>query len=95
MARYVAKNIVANGFAHECKVALAYAFGEEYPVMVEIETEKEHTDKKLIEFINKQFDFRPEAIIERLGLRDCLYLPTAVYSHFSNPTFPCEKIESL
>lgn len=95
MARYVAKNIVANGFAHECKVALAYAFGEEYPVMVEIETEKEHTDKKLIEFINKQFDFRPEAIIERLGLRDCLYLPTAVYSHFSNPTFPWEKIESL
>ena len=95
MARYVAKNIVANGFADECKIALAYAFGEEYPVMVQVETEKGYADKKLIDFINKQFDFRPEAIIERLGLRECLYLPTAVYSHFSNPTFPWEIIESL
>lgn len=95
MARYVAKNVVANGFADECKIALAYAFGEEYPVMVQVETEKGCAEKKLIDFINKQFDFRPEAIIERLGLRECLYLPTAVYSHFSNPTFPWEKIESL
>lgn len=95
MARYVAKNVVANGFADECKIALAYAFGEEYPVMVQVETENGYADKKLIDFINKQFDFRPEAIIERLGLRECLFLPTAVYSHFSNPTFPWEKIEAL
>ena len=30
----------------------------------------------------KVFDFRPRAIIEQLGLRNPIFLPTAAYGHF-------------
>ncbi|MFV0331538.1 MAG: methionine adenosyltransferase [Dysgonomonas sp.] len=70
MARFVAKNIVANGFAKECKVSVAYTFGESNPAMLTISTEKEENSSKLSNFIRTKFDFRPLAIIERLELRN-------------------------
>lgn len=41
MARFVAKNIVANGLEKECKIAVAYLFGEEQPTMLNVSTDKE------------------------------------------------------
>ena len=38
MARFIAKNIVAAGFAQRCQVTLAYAIGEKEPVMVDVNT---------------------------------------------------------
>ena len=95
MARFVAKNIVANEFASECKIAIAYIFGEETPVMINVVTEKGAASFKLVNFIKQQFDFRPLAIIERLGLRDVKYLPTSIYGHFSNPHYNWEQLVSL
>ena len=95
MARFVAKNIVANGFALECKIAIAYTFGEETPVMVSVFTEKGVASPKLVNFIKHHFDFRPLAIIERLGLRDIKYLPTSTYGHFSNSHYNWERLISL
>ena len=92
MARFAAKNIVANGLAKECLVSVAYAIGRAEPLMVHAETE---TGKDIGEFVRKKFDFRPNVIIERLNLRRPLYQKTAVYGHFGKPGFPWEEIISL
>lgn len=94
MARYVAKNIVANGYADECIISVAYEFGAESPVMLSAITDNP-SNRKAILAIVKSFDFRPEAIIERLSLRRIKYLPTSVYCHFTNPKYPWEQIIKL
>lgn len=89
MCRFVAKNLVANGFAKKCLVSVSYAIGRAEPLMVEAIDENGKSHAKLV---NKHFDFRPKAIIERLDLRRPIYLPTASYGHFGNPSFPWEEI---
>ena len=95
MARFVAKNIVANGLEKECKIAVAYIFGEEQPTMLNVFTDKESNPIKLKKYIQSKFDFRPNAIIELLGLKNPIYQPTSIYGHFSNPHYNWERIISL
>lgn len=89
MARYVAKNLVARGKVKECIVSVAYAIGKAEPLMVEAIDEKgqSHAD-----YVKKNFDFRPLAIIERLNLLRPIYRPTAAYGHFTKPDLPWEQI---
>lgn len=89
MCRFVAKNIVANHYAKECIVSVAYAIGEEDPLMVTAINEK---GEKIEDNIVKKFDFRPLAIIDRLQLRRPIYLNTAAYGHFTRSGMPWEKI---
>ena len=89
MCRFVAKNIVANGYANECMVSVAYAIGKAEPLMVYAINEKGDAIKS--EILAK-FDFRPLAIIERLNLRKPIFQKTASYGHFTNPNYPWEKI---
>lgn len=89
MARFAAKNVVANGLAKECLVSVAYAIGEEQPLMVHAEDEN---GKDLSSVIKTKFDFRPRAIIERLGLQNPIYYQTAAYGHFGKPGLPWEQI---
>lgn len=83
-ARYAAKNIVAAGLAKRCEIQIAYAIGVAEPVSVYVDTEgtgiipDDEIQKKLL----RCFDFRPEAIIERLELRRPIYGRTAAYGHF-------------
>ena len=83
-ARYAAKNIVAAGLARRCEIQIAYAIGVAEPVSVYVDTKgtgiipDDEIQKKLL----RCFDFRPEAIIERLGLRRPIYGKTAAYGHF-------------
>lgn len=92
MARFAAKNIVANGLAKNCLVSVAYAIGREEPVMVQA---KSGEGKDLTPFLKQHFDFRPLAIIERFNLRRPLYRPTAAYGHFGRDEFPWEHIALL
>lgn len=92
MARFVAKNLVANGFAKGCLVSVAYAIGRAEPLMVHAETEN---GKDLGSWVRDKFDFRPLAIIERLDLRRPIYLKTASYGHFGKEGLPWEEIISL
>jgi S-adenosylmethionine synthetase len=39
-------------------------------------------DIELAEAVREVFDFRPKAIIDKLGLRNPIYTPTAAYGHF-------------
>ncbi|MCD7796320.1 MAG: methionine adenosyltransferase [Clostridiales bacterium] len=82
-ARWVAKNVVAAGLAHKCEVQLAYAIGVAKPVSIMIDTFGTGTvsDEKIGEAVNKVFDLRPSAIIERLDLRKPIYFNLSVYGH--------------
>ena len=92
MSRFVAKNLVANGFAKNCLVSVAYAIGRAEPLMVYAEDEK---GKDLSGFVKVAFDFRPQAIIEKLNLRRPIYFQTASYGHFGKEGLPWEEIISL
>ena len=92
MARYAAKNIVANKLAKSCMVSLAYAIGKEEPLMVEVINEK---SESIAEKVQNKFDFRPRAIIEELGLRKPIFQPSACYGHFGKNEFPWEKVRDL
>ena len=83
-ARYVAKNIVAAGLAKRCELQLAYAIGVAHPVSVLVDTQDTGRlpDSALERLVREQFDLRPEAIIEMLGLRRPIYRQTAAYGHF-------------
>ena len=82
-ARWVAKNIVAAGLADKCEVELAYAIGVAKPVSVLVETfgTGKVSHDKLSEIVNKVFDLRPSAIIDRLDLRKPIYEKLAAYGH--------------
>ncbi|MCL1835352.1 MAG: methionine adenosyltransferase [Oscillospiraceae bacterium] len=84
MARYVAKNIVAAGFARACQIELAYAIGVAKPVSVLIDTRGTGVmpDEKIADIVMENFDFRPSRIISKLDLLRPIYLKTAAYGHF-------------
>jgi S-adenosylmethionine synthetase len=83
-ARWVAKNVVAAGFAPQCEVQVAYAIGVASPVSVAIETFGTETvqNEKIQAAVAKVFDLRPAAIIRDLDLRRPIYRQTAAYGHF-------------
>lgn len=82
-ARYIAKNVVAAGFATKCEVQIAYAIGVARPVSVYVDTFGTNTvdEQKIERLITVLFDLRPAAIIRRLGLREPIYRQLAVYGH--------------
>ena len=89
MCRFVAKNLVANGYAKKALVSVAYAIGRAEPVMIEAFDDK---GKNLTNIVTKNFDFRPQAIIERLDLRRPIFRETATYGHFGVARRSWEKI---
>ncbi|MEY4723620.1 MAG: hypothetical protein RLZZ324_1133 [Candidatus Parcubacteria bacterium] len=90
MARFAAKNLVANGYAKTCLVSVAYAIGREQPLMLRA---MGGAGQDLTGELVKRFDFRPRAIMEKLSLRRPIYKPTAAYGHFGRDEFPWEMIE--
>ena len=81
--RYIAKNIVAAGLASKCEIQLAYAIGVAKPVSVMVDTfgTGKYSEDELAKAIDKVFDLRPAAIIEKLDLRRPIYEKTAAYGH--------------
>ena len=93
-ARWVAKNVVAAGFATRAEVQVAYAIGVAHPVSVNVQTFGTGTrpDDEILKWINEKFDLRPGAIIDHLDLRRPIYQKTAAYGHFgrTEPEFTWE-----
>ena len=98
-ARYVAKNIVAAGLADKCEVELAYAIGVAKPVSVMIDTfgTGKISDSAIGDIVNKVFDLRPSAIIEKLNLRQPIYRQVAAYGHMGriDLNVPWEKTDKV
>jgi len=98
MARYIAKNIVAAGFAQRCQVTLAYAIGEKEPVMVDVNTFGTGgpcEDDCLSAAVRKVYDLTPAGIIKQLNLLNPIYSRTAAGGHFGREDFPWENIEHM
>ncbi len=83
-ARWAAKNVVAAGLARRCELQIAYAIGVPEPVSIHVDTFGTGAvpDAKLATALRDVFDFRPRAIIERLGLTRPVFAATASYGHF-------------
>jgi S-adenosylmethionine synthetase len=97
MARYICKNIVASGLADVCQIQLAYAIGVAKPVSVKIDTfgSSKLSDAEIADIVVKEFDLRPSAIIEKLGLRKPVFRKTASYGHFGRNCFAWELTDKV
>ncbi len=96
MARFLAKNIVANGYAKKCEIQLSYAIGVAKPVSIFVDTFKTETipSSKIIEKVEK-FDLTPRGIINYLDLQRPIYRLTTNYGHFGKDNLPWEKIVKM
>lgn len=100
MARYIAKNLVAAGVAKEILVQLSYAIGIAKPVSIYVNTYGTSTltisDGEIAQKVGELFDLRPAKIIQKFGLNNPIYLPTAQYGHFGRDPFTrkCELIRN-
>jgi S-adenosylmethionine synthetase len=97
MSRYVCKNIVSAGLADECMIQLAYAIGVAKPVSVKVNTygTGKLSDSEIADIVVKEFDLRPAAIIEKLGLRNPVYKQTASYGHFGKENLSWEQTDKV
>lgn len=99
MARYVAKNMVAAGFADRMQIQLSYAIGVAKPISICIDTfnTSKYTEKELIDIVNANFDLTPKGIISTLDLRRPIYRQTATYGHFGRKDLdlPWEKLDKV
>lgn len=98
-ARYIAKNIVAAGYAKKAEIQVAYAIGVAEPVSIMINTYGTGTrsEEELIAAVRKVFDLRPAGIIEMLDLKRPIYKQTAAYGHFgrTDVDLPWEQLDKV
>lgn len=83
-ARYVAKNIVAAGYADRCTIQLSYAIGVSKPLSVYVNTHGTGSvaEAALVRAIGQVIDLSPRGIREHLQLNRPIYARTAAYGHF-------------
>lgn len=84
MCRYIAKNIVAAGLAERCEMQVAYSIGKAEPVGLMVDTYGTGVvpSAEMTKMVQKEFDWRPAALIETLDLLRPVYKKTACYGHF-------------
>ncbi|HEX2976676.1 MAG TPA: methionine adenosyltransferase [Bacteroidales bacterium] len=99
-ARHIAKNIVAAGVCDQALIQVAYAIGVAQPVGLYVNTYgtakvkgnngKVLSDGEIANKIGKLFDLRPYSIVERFGLKNPVFLPSASYGHFGRDPYTAE-----
>jgi S-adenosylmethionine synthetase len=89
--RYVARQVVANGFAKKAEIQVGYAIGMAKPVSVKVDTFGTGDEDKAAKYVMDSFDFRPRAIIETLKLLRPIYRKTTNYGHFGRTGLPWEE----
>ncbi|MGN8906864.1 methionine adenosyltransferase [Bacillota bacterium LCP21S3_A4] len=98
-ARYVAKNLVAAGYADRMEIQLSYAIGVAQPTSINVNTfgTGKVSEEQIVEVIRKHFDLRPAGIIKMLDLRRPIYKQTAAYGHFgrTDVDLPWEKLDKV
>lgn len=94
MARFLAKNIVANHYAKKCEIQLSYAIGVARPVSIYIDTfgTASISEEEIIKKIENSFDLTPSGIIRYLDLRKPMFKKTTNYGHFGKEELAWEKI---
>lgn len=97
MARYIAKNLVAAGYAQKLEIQVAYAIGIAEPVSIMAETFRtgKISGEEIVKLIRKHFDLTPAGIIKKLQLRKPVFGATAAYGHFGRDGFAWEKLDMV
>ena len=97
MARFLAKNIVANGYAKKCEIQFAYSIGVAKPVSIYVDTFGTNTipEEEIINKIEDKFDLTPRGIINYLELQKPIYRKTTNYGHFGKKNLAWEKIVEI
>ena len=98
MARFLAKQVVARGWAPRCLVQLAYAIGVAEPVsfLVDADGASAARNAEIVATLRQEFDLTPGGIIRQLDLMRPIYYPTAAYGHFGRDDLdlPWERSEA-
>jgi S-adenosylmethionine synthetase len=101
-ARYVAKNIVAAGYADQCTIQLSYAIGVSKPLSIYINTHGTGTvpESELVKAVYNTIDLSPRGIRNHLKLNRPIYARTAAYGHFGRDPeadggFSWEKLDLI
>ena len=97
MARFIAKNIVANKLAKKCEIQFSYAIGVAKPVSIYVNTFGTNTipEEEIVKKIYDKFDLTPRGIINYLDLQKPIYRKTTNYGHFGKEDLSWEKIITL
>ena len=87
-ARYLAKNVVAAGFAERCTIQVAYAIGIAKPLSFYVDTAGAADERKLESVLQELMDLSPRGIRTHLGLNKPIYTRTSAYGHFGRQAQP-------
>jgi S-adenosylmethionine synthetase len=101
-ARWIAKNIVAADLCDKCEIQLSYAIGKAEPISILVETFNTNriAEELILQAVQENFDLRPQAIIETLGLNKPIFSQVAKYGHMGRndldiPWEALDKVEVL
>lgn len=97
MARHMAKNLVAAGFANKIAIQLAYAIGKAEPISIYVDTMRtgKLPESEIVKIIRENWDLTPKGIIQFLNLKRPIYKETAAYGHFGRSQFAWEKLDKV
>jgi S-adenosylmethionine synthetase len=97
MARFLAKNVVANGYAKKCEIQFSYAIGVAKPVSIYVDTFGTNTisEEEIVAKIENKFDLTPRGIINYLDLKKPIYKKTTNYGHFGKEDLNWERVIKL
>jgi S-adenosylmethionine synthetase len=92
-ARFVAKRLVAEGYARKIQIEISYVIGQPDPLSVNIETfDTEKKSKKIIQGRARELlNLSVDGIIEGLHLFQPIYAKAAVGGFFGREIFPWEQ----
>ena len=91
MARWLAKNVVADDMADWCSIQLSYAIGIKEPTSIYIDSNGHN--RSIQKFIRDNIDLTPKGIIDRFDMFNFYnYSENCVYGHFGNKDVPWEQI---
>jgi S-adenosylmethionine synthetase len=91
LTRWIAKNIVAGGYADWANVQISYAIGMAQPMSFYIESNGD--SRRLTKTVEDLVDLTPKGIIQRFNLFRPIYSTTTNYGHFGKDYLPWEKID--
>jgi len=91
MARWLAKNVVADDMADWCNIQLSYAIGVKEPTSIYVDSNGHN--RSIEKFIRENIDLTPKGIIDRFDMFNFHnYSENCVYGHFGNKDVPWERI---
>ena len=91
MARWLAKNVVADDMADWCSIQLSYAIGIKEPTSIYVDSNGHN--RSIHKYISENIDLTPKGIIDRFDMFNFNeYSKNCTYGHFGSKDVPWEKI---